>query len=85
MVKYRVKAKVKHLLVDGKRLGPGDTFEQTEEFYERNKIFVDPVYPERKLSEAVDKPTKVEEDDETSKPQGSRVVRPSTKEDKKKN
>ena len=88
MVKYRVKDKVPHLIADGKRLGPGDVFEQTEDFYERNKLFVDPVYPERKLSEAKDEPKEPKEplkDNEPKEPENpkvattGRVVRPGKK------
>jgi hypothetical protein len=85
MVKYRVKEKVPHLIVDNKRLGPGDVFEQTEDYYERNKLFVEPVFPPRKLSEAEEtketkKDSKVDESADLTKSQSTgRVVRPGKK------
>jgi hypothetical protein len=74
MAKYRVKDKVPHLKVDGKVLGPGETFEQTAEYYERNKAFVNPVFPPQKLVDP--EPTKVDEEPtDDAKPTGGRVVR----------
>ena len=83
-VKYKVKERINHLIVDGKRLGPGEVFEQTEEYYERNKIYVDPVFPARKLEEAKvdepmkkpDNPSKSEKEEEPKPvPSEGRVVR----------
>ena len=76
-VKYKVKERINHLIVDGKRLGPGEVFEQTEEYYERNKIYVDPVFPARKLEEAKSdtKEPKTEEEEPIKPPAEGRVVR----------
>ena len=81
MATYKVKAKVPHLKVDGKILGPGDTFEQTKDYYERNKSFVEPIFPPQELKDPV-KPAPSTNDDtededksgEDSKSSG-RVVR----------
>ena len=63
IVKYKIKKKVNHFIVDGNDLGPEEIFEQTTEFYDTHKAFVDPLTP-MDMAKIIKSKEPVEVDDE---------------------